>query len=186
MIGLAPYPYKPSQGKTEDLYNKAFENQKKRINDALVQAMKFDRIGKKGWSKPYYTGVSYIHFLMNYANIISQKIDFIASTGVDPDIEAIRNAYCIPGIIKNLPCISHCKGVNVRAAFLQILKDFGIAILATDGVIPPCPGIGLMIIGSTLDDAFTVGGTLCVDGVFSAYDDLAYDNDAYTINVTSL
>ena len=43
-----------------------------------------------------------------------------------------------------------------------------------------------MVVNSTLDDAFIVGGSQCVGEPFSEYDPDEYDNDEYTINVTSI
>ena len=185
MYGLGPLPYKPSQGLTEDLYNKAWQNQKATIKKALTSAMRFDRLGKRGVSTPYYTSVAYIRFMMHYANMISQRIAFLAERGDDIDLMAVREQYKIECMIKSLPCISNCKGVNLRKAFLQILADFGLSILAEDEI-PFCPGIGQMVINSTLDNAFIVGGIQCNVDPFSEYEPEEYDNDEYTIDVNTI
>ena len=181
MLGLGPYPYKPRQGKTEDLYNRAWGNQKATIKRALDEAMKFDRIGKKAWSKDYYSAVSYIYFIMNYANIIVQRIDFIVSTEQPLDIDEIRAQFKTLCIIESLPCISNCKGVNLRTAFTKIFRDFGIEILTNNKEVPFCPGIGRMVINSaTLDEAFIVGSSECIEGDIGEYDEEEYDNNEYT------
>ena len=184
MIGLGPYAYRPLRGKTEEFYNRAWKNQKSAVQAALNSAMRFDKLGKRGESKRFYSGVTYIHFIMNYANIIVEDIEFLAATGETLDLEAIKKKYKVLEILTALPCISNCKGFNLRAAFLQIFSDFGINTITSEEVIPPCPGIGIMVIGSTLDDAFTVGGEQCAEGGFSEYDNDEYDNDEYTVDVT--
>ena len=181
MLGLGPYPYKPKQGKTEDLYDRAWKNQKAAVNKALAEAMRFDRIGKQKWAADYYSAVSYIYFMMNYANIIVQRIDFVASTGAPIDIQQIRNQFKTPCIIESLPCISNCKGINLRLAFTQIFRDFGIEILTNNKEVPFCPGIGRMVINSaTLDEAFIVGSSECREGSIGEYDENEYDNNEYT------
>jgi hypothetical protein len=177
MYGLGPLPYRPNQGRTELFYNQAWKNQKLTIRKAVWEGIRFDRLGKRGVSTPYYTGTAYIYFMMNYANIIRDRIDFLIARDGGVDLSAIKCQYKIECIIDSLPCISNCKGVNLRKAFLQILDDFGIGLLATDDPLVSCPGIGKMVIGSNGADAFVIGDVGC--GEDGGYDSDEYNNDEY-------
>jgi hypothetical protein len=177
MYGLGPLPYRPNQGQTEDLYNQSWKNQKPIILEALKSGMRFDRLGKRGASTPYYTGAAYIYFMTNFAKMIRERIDFLVTRDGIVNLESIKAQYNIECIIDSLPCISNCKGVNLRKSFLQILEDFGIGILTTNEVIGVCPGVGSMVIGSNETDAFVIGDVGC--GEDGEYDSDEYDNDEY-------
>lgn len=160
-FGLGPTPYGHVPTRYEEAYNRAFSNQLPAISDASAQAMKLSKIGKHDQAREYYRGVKYVYYIMHYACLIKQYIEFQAQVSGVVDMNVVRDRFRLKCMEQAFPCMSFCKGIDLVSALKQTLNDFGIGVLLEPNI-PFCPGIGKMIInGADLNSIFELQGPQC-------------------------